>query len=146
MSDNETKDQSYYLKLGQKIPLKEKISFGFGSLATALIGGIVGLYLTDYYVNEIKIQLNLFIIAMVIYMIYNAINDIIFGQYADNINTESKSGRRIPFIKYGAPHLPDSSITRIPIPIMQGNISASTDRGEENADSMLLKLYYSIIN
>lgn len=34
-------------------------------------------------------------------MVYNAVNDIFFGHYADNVN--HKLGRRLPFIRYGAP-------------------------------------------
>jgi len=92
---------SEYLKLGQKIPTKEKLCFGLGILANTILSGIVALYLTDYYINEIKIKYELFILANFIFLFYNALNDVFFGYYSDR--TKHKLGRRIPYIRYGAP-------------------------------------------
>lgn len=94
-------ETSEYLKLGQKIPTSEKFYFGIGVLANTILTGIVALYLTDYYLNEMKIRYELFIIANVIFLFYNALNDVFFGFYADR--TKHRLGRRIPYIRYGAP-------------------------------------------
>jgi GPH family glycoside/pentoside/hexuronide:cation symporter len=94
-------DFSKYLTLGHKVPNKEKIYFGFGVLANTLIVGVVSLYLLDYYINIIKIRYELFILANIIYLIWNTFNDVIFGYYADR--TKHKLGRRMPYIRYGAP-------------------------------------------
>ncbi len=96
----ETIDDKEYLKKGQKIPIKEKVSFGVGILANTIIAGIVSLYLLDYFVNEVKLDLELFVIANIIFLFYNAINDVIFGFYSDR--STHKLGRRIPYIRYGA--------------------------------------------
>ncbi|TFG02807.1 MAG: hypothetical protein EU539_12795, partial [Promethearchaeota archaeon] len=89
------------LSEGRIIPKKEKICFGFGILANVIITGIVGLYLTDYYINKIQIRYELFIIAQVIFLFWNALNDIFFAYIADR--TKHRLGRRIPYIRYGAP-------------------------------------------
>ncbi|MBD3195301.1 MAG: MFS transporter [Candidatus Lokiarchaeota archaeon] len=96
----ENTDDKEYLKKGQKIPIKEKLSFGVGILANTIIAGIVSLYLLDYFVNEVKLDLELFVIANIIFLFYNAVNDVIFGFYSDR--STHKLGRRIPYIRYGA--------------------------------------------
>lgn len=101
MKREENQAKKNYLKLGQQIPTKEKLCFGIGVSANSLFAGIVNLYLTDYYLNKMMIRYDLFIICNVIFMIYNALNDVFFGHYADNV--KHRLGRRIPFIRYGAP-------------------------------------------
>lgn len=96
-----SKESDNYLIIGQKISTKEKISLGFGELGTSLYIGIFSFFLLQYYINVLKINYSLFIIANIIYLIYNTLNDVVFGFLADRI--KSKAGRRIPFIKYGAP-------------------------------------------
>jgi len=98
---NEKKGSINYISLGQKVKTKEKVFFGFGVLADTLLSGVFGLYLTDYFINEVLISFELFIVANVIYLIVNSLNDVIFGFYADR--TRTKLGRRIPYIRYGAP-------------------------------------------
>lgn len=90
-----------YLTVGQKISNREKIIFGLGSFGTTILIGIFVLYITYYYINILKLNYELFIIANIIYLIYNALNDVIFGSVGDK--TRTKLGRRIPYIRYGAP-------------------------------------------
>lgn len=96
----ENTEKQDYRKKGHKIETKEKLAFSFGVLANTIAGGIVSLYLFDYYVNEIQLNLIFWIIANTIFLFYNAINDVIFGFYADR--TKHRLGRRIPYIRYGA--------------------------------------------
>ncbi|TFF93415.1 MAG: MFS transporter, partial [Promethearchaeota archaeon] len=97
----EKSEISELLSQGQKISTKEKFYFGFGVLANTILTGIVALYLTDYYINEILITYELFILANFIFLFWNALNDIVFAYYADR--TKHRLGRRIPYIRYGAP-------------------------------------------
>jgi len=97
MRDSEEID---YRSKGQKIKTREKLSFGLGVLGNTIVAGIVSLYLLDYYINEIKLNLIFYVIANTIFLFYNAINDVIFGFYADR--TKHRLGRRIPYIRYGA--------------------------------------------
>ncbi|MBD3340598.1 MAG: hypothetical protein GF353_15935, partial [Candidatus Lokiarchaeota archaeon] len=94
-------DSSNYLIKGHKVPTKEKTYFGIGVLANTIIVGVFTLYLLDYYINIVKIRYDLFIIANIIYLIWNTLNDIVFGYYGDR--TRTKLGRRMPYIRYGAP-------------------------------------------
>jgi len=97
----EKDDLSEYLTIGQKIPINKKLFFGLGVFANTILAGIITLQLADYYINIIQIDLFLFGIANIIYLIWNALNDVLFGYYADR--TRTKLGRRIPYIRYGAP-------------------------------------------
>ena len=90
-----------YLTAGQNISIKEKTMIGLGSFATTILIGIFILFITHYYINILKLNYELFIIANIIYLIYNALNDVIFGSVGDK--TRTKIGRRIPYIRYGAP-------------------------------------------
>lgn len=90
-----------YLTMGQAVPMKEKLGFGAGVWANTTIVGVVSLYLIDFYVNIFKLKLEFFIIANIIYLIWNTLNDVVFGYYSDK--GTHKLGRRLPYIRYGAP-------------------------------------------
>ncbi|TFG21694.1 MAG: MFS transporter [Promethearchaeota archaeon] len=97
----QSEKESSYLSIGQKVPNKEKIYFGFGVFANTAIVGVVSLALLHYYVDIFKLNLELFVWANVIYLIWNTLNDVIFGYYSDK--STSEKGRRLPYIRYGAP-------------------------------------------
>lgn len=63
----------------------------FGIFTNTILDGIVTLYLTDYYVNDVKIKYELFILANTIFLFYNILADIFFGFYVDRI--KHKLGR-----------------------------------------------------
>jgi GPH family glycoside/pentoside/hexuronide:cation symporter len=44
-----------------------------------------------------------FVVAMVIYGIFNALNDPLLGQWSDRVNVNKWGSRRLIFIKYGGP-------------------------------------------
>ncbi|MGB4595903.1 MAG: MFS transporter [Anaerolineaceae bacterium] len=78
-----------------------KTAFGLASLGMAVIGGIYGAMLTKFYQDNLGLGHQLIGIAMLIYAVWNAINDPIFGEISDR--TVSKLGRRIPYLRYTAP-------------------------------------------
>ena len=51
--------------------------------------------------HKLGLDVNLNIIVLILFGVWNAINDPIYGFLADK--TKSKLGRRIPWIRYGAP-------------------------------------------
>ena len=88
------------LKQGRKVGRKQKLSLGFMIFGRNMIGVIYNLYLLKYYINFMGLAIELFILANIIFLIWNTLNDFLFGMYADR--TKHRLGRRIPYLRYGA--------------------------------------------
>lgn len=91
-----------------KLSLKFKIIWGIASLGGNMISGIFGALLPIFYQDYLGLESKWITLASVIYGLWNAINDPIFGFMSDS--TRSKNGRRIPFMRYTAPFLAASFI------------------------------------
>jgi len=91
--------------LGERehIPFKYKLFLGLGNLGKLTISGTYGSLLTIFYQDYIGLSARWIGIASIIYAIWNAINDPIFGFMTDN--TRSKLGRRIPYLRFTSPFL-----------------------------------------
>lgn len=87
----------------RKLSFGYKVIWGIASLGTSLISGIYGGLLTIFYQDYLGVNAKWIGIAAIIYAIWNAINDPIFGYITDN--TRSKLGRRIPYMRFTAPFL-----------------------------------------
>jgi len=87
-------------KVGRKIPRKQVAAYGFmyGSNNITMVAR--GLYLFAYLIDEFGLQLELYLLANLLFMFYNVLNNVVFSVYADR--TRHKLGRRIPYIRYGA--------------------------------------------
>ncbi len=92
-----------------------KVLWGMGNFGGSLVGGIVGAYQLFYYQNYLGMSASLYTLAILIYTIYNAVNDPILGFLSDN--TKSKFGRRIPYFRASAPFVIISFILLFVIPI-----------------------------
>ena len=86
-----------------KLSFKTKFFYGVASLGSATISGIYAALLTIFYQDYIGMSSKWIGIAMIIYAVWNAINDPLFGQITDH--TRSKLGRRIPYMRFTAPFL-----------------------------------------
>ncbi len=86
-------------------PLSNKTRLSFSGIAASqwCMSNIAFSPITFYY--NIKLGLDAWLIglAWLIFAFYNAINDPVFGIIEDR--TRTKMGRRIPYIRYGAPFL-----------------------------------------
>lgn len=83
------------------VTTRTRIAFGLAQLGMAVIGGIYSAMLTKFYQDNLGLGHQLIGVAMLIYAIWNALNDPIFGEITDR--TKSKLGRRIPYLRYTAP-------------------------------------------
>jgi len=79
-------------------PLSKKLAWSGGSLSAGLTGQVVGAYVLLFYVDRAGLPLSYFNIAMIIWAIWNAINDPLFGYLSDR--TKTRWGRRIPYILF----------------------------------------------
>lgn len=86
-----------------KLSLSYKVVWGVAALGSALISGIYGALLPIFYQDYLGLRASWIASASLIYAIWNAINDPLFGYITDN--TRSKLGRRIPYMRYTAPFL-----------------------------------------
>jgi glycoside/pentoside/hexuronide:cation symporter, GPH family len=78
-----------------------KVVWGIAALGTALIAGIYGAMLPIFYQDYLGLAARWIGIASIIYAIWNAVNDPLFGYMTDN--TRSRHGRRIPYMRFTAP-------------------------------------------
>jgi len=86
-----------------KLSLGYKTIWGIAALGTSLISGIYGALLPIFYQDYLGLAAKWIATASVIYAIWNAINDPLFGYITDS--SRLKGGRRIPFMRYTAPFL-----------------------------------------
>lgn len=80
-----------------------KFVYGLASLGTSTISSIYAALLPIFYQDYLGLSSKWIGIASVIYAVWNAFNDPIFGFITDN--TRSKLGRRIPYMRFTAPFL-----------------------------------------
>ena len=85
---------------GKRLPLWREICYGGGNFTASMFGTIIGTWLTFFYVDTLGYDTKAIGGAMVIYSIWNAINDPIMGLISDK--THTKLGRRLPYVLFGA--------------------------------------------
>jgi len=88
------------------VPLKEKLSYGFAQMPGTFYGGVMGV-IQSFYFAWMGL-LNIWItIALIVYAVWNVVNDPIFGNIIGNTRYYNKKRgefqRYIPYIKFGAP-------------------------------------------
>ncbi|MHA2399081.1 MAG: MFS transporter [Promethearchaeota archaeon] len=86
--------------VGRKIPRKQVAAYGVMYGSNNITNVARGLYLFAYLIDEFGLQLELYLLANLLFLGYNVLNNIVFSIYADK--TRHKLGRRIPYIRYGA--------------------------------------------
>ena len=84
------------------VPLKSRVWISAADAACALLGGIVvNGALTYYFTRWRGLDAGLAATVWLLFGIWNAVNDPLFGYLSDR--TKSGLGRRVPYIRYGAP-------------------------------------------
>ncbi|NVM02810.1 MAG: MFS transporter [Candidatus Helarchaeota archaeon] len=90
-------------KISKKLSNKQMLGYAFGAIPGALLGFIFVMYYVEFFYDDLKLLPIYFITGLIIYAIVNAINDPLLGHLSDRTDRKRWGGRRIPFIKYGAP-------------------------------------------
>ena len=80
-----------------------RVIFGLASLGTSLISGTFSALLPIFYQDYLGLQTRWIALGSVIYAVWNALNDPLFGYITDS--TRSRRGRRIPYMRFTAPFL-----------------------------------------
>jgi glycoside/pentoside/hexuronide:cation symporter, GPH family len=86
----------------ETVPLKSRIWVSIADAACAMLNTfIVSIGLTYYFTSYRGMDPSLAAVVWLMFGIWNAVNDPLFGYISDR--TKTKLGRRIPYIRYGAP-------------------------------------------
>lgn len=85
------------------LKLSYKVVWGLAALGTSTISGTYGALLPIFFQDYLGLSSPLFNLASLIYALWNAVNDPLFGHITDS--TRSKRGRRIPYMRFTAPFL-----------------------------------------
>ena len=89
------------IKFQEKVSIKSKLWLSIGDSSCAVLYQLICSGALSYYFTKyLGLSEALAGTAWIIFGIWNAINDPIFGYISDK--TKSKIGRRIPYIRYGA--------------------------------------------
>ena len=94
--------------------------WGLAELGKSLVAGTFGALLPIFYQDYLGLEARWIAIASVVYAVWNAINDPLFGYITDS--TRSKRGRRIPYLRFTAPFL---GLTFILVWLVPGNTGQS---------------------
>ncbi len=88
----------------ERVPLSSRVWISAADASTAILNGLVTSSAMKYYYTELRgLSLEREAIVWLIFAVWNAVNDPLFGYISDR--TKTKLGRRIPYIRYGAPIL-----------------------------------------
>jgi GPH family glycoside/pentoside/hexuronide:cation symporter len=86
----------------ERVPLASRIWISLADASVAILQSLVAAgALTYYFVNIRGLSTYYTGIVWLLFGIWNAVNDPLFGYISDR--TKNKLGRRIPYIRYGAP-------------------------------------------
>ena len=86
-----------------KLSFRYKFFWGIAALGTSLISGTFAALLPIFYQDYLGLQAGWIATASLIYAVWNAINDPLFGYVTDS--TRSRHGRRVPYMRYTTPLL-----------------------------------------
>jgi len=86
----------------EHVPVKSRVWISIADSATGILQSLVATSALTYYFVKLRgLETGLAGIVWLIFGIWNAINDPLLGYISDR--TKSKIGRRLPYIRYGAP-------------------------------------------
>lgn len=86
----------------EKLPFKTKFAYGSTNMAHFALSNIAFTAITFYYNVKLGLDAGLIGIGWLIFAIWNALNDPLFGFMEDQTKSK-KYGRRIPYVRFLAP-------------------------------------------
>ncbi len=80
------------------VPKKEWMAYCIGALGQGMVYGIMSSYISDFYLNVLKVTPIFVLLLMLLARIWDAINDPIMGFAVDHLNP--KKGKMKPYLLY----------------------------------------------
>ncbi|MHA1453957.1 MAG: MFS transporter, partial [Promethearchaeota archaeon] len=87
----------------EKFYRKQKFYYLLIKIPFSLMPGVFGMIYVYFFWDHLNMSQSLFNIGMIVYGIFNALNDPLLGQWSDRVNVNRWGSRRLIFIKYGGP-------------------------------------------
>ncbi len=88
----------------EHVPVQSRIWISIADSATAILQSLVAASALTYYFVKLRgLETGLAGVVWLLFGIWNAVNDPLLGYISDR--TRTKIGRRLPYIRYGAPFL-----------------------------------------
>ena len=84
-----------------ELPRSTKVAYSSANTASNILSGIGLTPITFYYNIKLGLGGELMFIAWMLFMAWNAVNDPLIGYFQDK--TKTTLGRRIPYLRFGAP-------------------------------------------
>ncbi len=82
---------------------KQKFYYLTHKIPFTLFPGIFGMVYVYFFWDYLGMEQAFFVVGMIIYGIFNALNDPLLGQWSDRVDVNKWGSRRLIFIKYGGP-------------------------------------------
>lgn len=86
-----------------RVPASQKVYLGFASTGANMLGTIVGSAILTYYLDVLHLRPTYIGTVYLLYGIWNAINDPLFGYWSDRRPVILGKGKRLFFLKLGIP-------------------------------------------
>ena len=88
----------------KRYPKKIITSFQLGNLAGLMMSQMYSQQMTFFYLSVAGLDIGLYVVAMLLYMVFNMFNDPLLGHFCDKSSRfTEKWGKRFPFILIGMP-------------------------------------------
>lgn len=80
------------------VPKKEWMAYAVGALGQGMVYAIMSSYISDFYMNVLKLAPVFVLLLMLLARVWDAVNDPIMGYIADRANP--KRGKMRPYLLY----------------------------------------------
>lgn len=87
----------------EKLSVFEKFSFGCGDVGCTVIWNVVGMFLTIYYTDDLKLSAAAVSAILLSVRIFDGFSDLVMGYFLDRTN--SKLGKARPWILWSSPFM-----------------------------------------
>ncbi len=98
MSDIEIADD-FYNDFDHEVPMSQKMYFGLGNFGAFLMNGVVGASIVKFYNDIVGLDSSVITIVLLLFMVWNTINDPIFGYLSDSGEAKEGVGKRLPWMR-----------------------------------------------